>query len=168
MLSQKAQNADQGTDHKKMLTKKARVAVNKAMHLLAIELNLERCFLELTVANAIAKRRIMATMQSEVRTKERQKIRNLPPLPQAQEGKPNKDSDRESGEPTNDCAGILDKDGSTSEDGIPKGTFGEQLQKMQDKADVIFKLQRELWQDIQIFKLSPLQDRGTNSDMVNT
>ena len=28
MLAQKAQNADQGTDHKKMLTKKARAAVD--------------------------------------------------------------------------------------------------------------------------------------------
>ena len=43
MLSQKAQNANQGTYHKEMLTNKAQAAVNKAMHLLAIELNLERC-----------------------------------------------------------------------------------------------------------------------------
>ena len=46
---QKAQNADQRTDHKKMLTKKAQAAVNKAMHLLAIELNLEKGPLEHTL-----------------------------------------------------------------------------------------------------------------------
>jgi len=66
MLLQKAQNADQRTDHKKMLTKKAQAAVNKAMHLLTIELNLERYLLELTVANSVAKHRIRAAMQSEV------------------------------------------------------------------------------------------------------
>ena len=66
ILSQKAQNADRGTDHKEMLTKKARAAVNKAMHLLAIELNLEKGTLEHTIANAVAERRTRATMQSEV------------------------------------------------------------------------------------------------------
>ncbi len=42
--------------------------MNKAMHLLAIELNPERCSLELTVANTVAKRRRKATMQSKVQT----------------------------------------------------------------------------------------------------
>ena len=88
MLSQKAQNADRGTDHKEMLTKKARAAVNKAMHLLAIELNLEKGTLEHTIANAVAKHRTRATMQSEVQTEELRKSRNLPPFPQAQKGKP--------------------------------------------------------------------------------
>ena len=32
--------------------------------------------------------------------------------------------------------------------GMPKGSIGEQLQEMQDKADVISKLQRELQKDI--------------------
>ena len=148
ILSQKAQNADRGTDHKEMLTKKARAAVNKAMHLLAIELNLERGLLELTVANTVTERRIRATMQSEVQTEELRKIRNLPPLPQAKGGKPKEEMDREGGKPTDNCAGISNKDGSTSEDSMPKGTIGEQIQKMQDKADVIVKLQRELQQDI--------------------
>ena len=40
MLSQKAQNANQVTGHKETLTKKVRAAVDKAMHLLAMELNL--------------------------------------------------------------------------------------------------------------------------------
>ena len=40
MLAQKAQNANQGTNHKETLTKKAQTAVDKAMHLLAMELNL--------------------------------------------------------------------------------------------------------------------------------
>ena len=50
IMSPKAQNAYQGMDHKEMLTKKAQAAVNKAMHLLAIELNLKKCTLELTIA----------------------------------------------------------------------------------------------------------------------
>ena len=45
---------------------------------------------------------------------------------------------------------------STIEDGMPKETIGEQLQEMQDKADFISKLQRELLKDIQAFKLSCL------------
>ena len=35
MLVQKAQNADQGTDHKKTLSQKGRAAVDKTLHLLA-------------------------------------------------------------------------------------------------------------------------------------
>ena len=53
MLAQKTQNSNQGTDHKETLAKKARTAVDKAMHLLAMELNLEKCSLELTVANTV-------------------------------------------------------------------------------------------------------------------
>ena len=37
------------------------------------------------------------------------------------------------------------------EDGMPKLTNAEQLQKLQDKADVISKLQRELQKDIQAY-----------------
>ncbi len=74
MLSQKAQKANQGTDHKKMLTKKAQAAVNKAMYLLAIELNLEKGSLELTVANAVVESKTQAAIQSEVQTKDPQKI----------------------------------------------------------------------------------------------
>ena len=50
MLSQKAQpNADLGTDRQKVLKMKTRKAVDMAMHLLAIELNLGRHSLELSV-----------------------------------------------------------------------------------------------------------------------
>ena len=120
------------------------------MHLLAIELKLERYSLGLTVANAVAKRRIRAAMQSEVQTKELRKIRNLPLLPQAQGEKPKENKDR-----------------LMIEDGMPKGTIGEQLQEMQDKADVISELQRELQKVIQTFKLSCLQNSSTNSNRVN-
>ena len=65
---------------------------------------------------------------------------SLPPLPQAQGGKPKEDTDREGGKPTNNCAGFSKEDRLTIEDGMPKGTIGEQLQEMQDKADVISKL----------------------------
>jgi len=156
MLLQKAQNADRGMDHKEMLTKTARAAVNKAMHLLAIELNLEKGTLELTIANAVTERRTRATMQSEVQTEEVRKSRNLPPFPQAKKGKPKEDTDREGGAPTDNWAGFSDKDRLTIEDGMPKRTIGEQLQKIQDKADVVSKLQQELQKDIQAFKLSRL------------
>ena len=53
MLSQKAGNADQGMDHKETLTKKSRAAVDKAMHLLAMELNLKTGSMDLLVANAV-------------------------------------------------------------------------------------------------------------------
>jgi hypothetical protein len=53
---------------------------------------------------------------------------------------------------TNNCTGSSGKDGLTSEDGMKKGTTGKQIQKMQDKADFTSKLQRELQQDIQVFK----------------
>ena len=51
---------------------------------------------------------------------------------------------------------------------MPKGDIGKQIQDMQDKTDFISKLQQELWQEIHAFKLKCLQDRGINSDMVNT
>ena len=124
MLSQKAQNADRGTDLTKMLTKKARAAVNKAMHLLAIELNLEKGTLEHTIANAVAKRSTSEPMQSEVQTEELLKSRNLPPFPQAQKGKPKEDLDRKGGKPTDNCAGCFDEDRSTVENGIPKRNIG--------------------------------------------
>ena len=63
-------------------------------------------------------------MQSEVQTKELGKSRNLPPFPQAQQGKPKEDLDREGGEPTNKGAGFSDEDRLTIEDGIPKRTVG--------------------------------------------
>ena len=47
-------------------------------------------------------------------------------------------------------------------------TNAEQLQEMQDKADVISNLQLELWKDIHAFKLSRLQADDSSSDMTNT
>ena len=111
------------------------------MHLLATELNLKKGSMDLMVANAVVERKTRATMQSEVRTKELRKSRNLPHFPQDQKGKPKGDLDREGGEPTDNCAGFSD---ITIEDSMPKRTIGEQLQEMQDKADVISKLQRKL------------------------
>ena len=111
------------------------------MHLLVIELKLEKGSLELTVENAVTKRRIRATMQSELQTEELRKIRNLPPFPQTQGGESKEDADKESGEPTGNCAGFSDKERLTIEDGMPKRTIGEQLQEMQDKAYFISKLQ---------------------------
>ena len=70
MLGQKAQNADQGTGHKETLTKKAQAAVNMAIHLLAMELNLKEGLLELTMANSIVERKLRAAMPYEVQAEE--------------------------------------------------------------------------------------------------
>ena len=51
---------------------------------------------------------------------------------------------------------------------MPKRTIAEQLQKMQNKADVISNLQLEFWKDIHAFKLSRLQDDDASSDVSNT
>ena len=51
---------------------------------------------------------------------------------------------------------------------MPKLTNTEQLQKMQDKADAISKLQRELQKDIQAYKLCRLQDDDDSSDVSST
>ena len=130
--------------------------MNKAMHLLAMELNLEKCLLELTVANSVVESKTRATMQSEVQTEKLWKIGNIPPFPQTQGGESKEDADKESGEPTGNCAGFSDEDRLTIVDGMPKRTIGEQLQEMQDKAYFISKLQRKLRKDIQAFKVSCL------------
>ena len=49
-----------------MINKKACTAVDKAMHLLAIELNLGKHTLEHVVAHSVAKRRAISIIQSEV------------------------------------------------------------------------------------------------------
>ena len=54
------------------------------MHPLAIELNLGRHLLELSVENSAAECRISTAMQSEVQIKELCKIRNAPTSPEAQ------------------------------------------------------------------------------------
>ena len=65
---------------------------------------------------------------------------------------------KEGSKPMGDRAGLSDKDRSTMEDGMPNLTKTEQLQIMQDKSDVIIKLQLELQKDIQDYKLTNLQD----------
>ena len=167
ILSQKAQNADQGTDHKYTLTKKAQAAMDKAMHLLAMELNLKKGLMDLLVANAVVKRNTWSAMQHEVQTEGLRKIGILPTSKQTQGGESKEDADKESNELTENRAGFSYEDRSTTEDGMPKCTIAEQLQKMQDKADVISKLQQVFWKDIQAFKISRLQDSSTSSNVVN-
>jgi hypothetical protein len=91
ILSQKAQNADQGTDHTKMLSQKCRAAVDKALHLLAMELNLEKGLMGHMMANAAAKRRIRAAMQFDMQTKILQKINILPTSQLTQDGESKED-----------------------------------------------------------------------------
>ena len=57
ILTQKAQNADQGADHKKMLSQKGQAAVDEAMHLLAMEINLKEGSMDHIIANTATKRR---------------------------------------------------------------------------------------------------------------
>jgi hypothetical protein len=151
-----------------MIKGKAHTAVNKATHLMAIEHKLGEGTLRHTMAHSVAKRKAKSIVQSEVQIKELCKIRNLPPPPLAQGGRPKEDLDSDSNEPPDNCAGSTGKVGSKSEDSMPKGDIGKQIQDMQDKADFISKIQRELRQEIHAFKLKRLQDRGINSDMVNT
>ena len=142
--------------------------MDKALHLLATELNLKKGSLAHMMANTSAKRRIRAAMQYDMQTKILQKIGIPPTSQQNQDGESNKDVDKEVSESTSTCAGSSDKDRSTMEDGMPKLTNTEQLQRMQDKADAISKLQRELQNDIQAYKLSRLQDDDVSSGVSNT
>ncbi len=71
---------------------------------------------------------------------------------------------KEGNKPMGNRAGLSDKDRSTVEDGMPKLTKTEQLQIMQDKSDVIIKIQWELQKDIQDYKLTNLQDLLTEPD----
>ena len=81
ILAEKAKGADLGTEHKKLLTSKARAAIDKAIHLLAIELNLEKGSLKLTVANSVAKRKVRAAMPYEVQTAQTKLLREFGILP---------------------------------------------------------------------------------------
>jgi len=130
MLTEKSKGANQGTDYAKILASKAQTAVNRALRLLALEGNLEEGLLEHTVANSCAKRKIRVDMSHEVIWK--------PTKNQTQGGESKEDR-------------------ATMEDGMPKLTKTEQLQIMQDKSDVIIKLQRELQKEIQDYKLTNLQ-----------
>jgi oligoribonuclease (3'-5' exoribonuclease) len=168
MLAQKAQNADQGKNHKKTLPQKGRAAVDKALHLLATELNLERGSLAHMMANTAAERRIWAAMQYDVHTKILKKISISPTSQQTQDRESKEYVNKEVSESTSTCAGFSDEDRSTLDDGMPKLTSIEQLQRMQDKAEAISNLQRELQNNIQAYKLSHLQDDDVSSGVSNT
>jgi len=153
LLTQKAKIADQGTSHQKMLSQKGRAAVDKALILLAEEQNIERGSLEHTIANTVAQRRTMATMQFDMQTKTIQKIASQ----QIQ--------DKKYGKSTGMYDGLLEEDSPTMKDSMLSLTTTEQLQMMQDKADNIAKLQRELQKDIQDYKLCNLADQLTATDL---
>ena len=84
--------------------------MDKAMHLLAMELKLKEGSMDLLVANAVVRRKTRAAMQHEVQTKGLQKIGILPTSQQTQGGESKEDADKESGKPTGNCAGFSDKD----------------------------------------------------------
>jgi hypothetical protein len=153
LLGQKAQVADQGTDHQKILSQKGRAAVDKALLLLAEELNIEKGSLEHTIANTAAQRRIKAAMQFDMQTKIIQKIASQ------------QTRNKECGKSTGMYDGLLKDDSPTMKDSMPNLTKPEQLQIMQDKADNIAKLQRELQKDIQDYKLGNLADLLTVTDL---
>ncbi len=98
-------------DHAKILTSKARTALNRALRLLALESNLEEGLMEHSMANSRAKRKIWTVMSYEVLW--------LPTKKQTQ--------DRE---PTGNFAGLSDENRSKMEDGMPKLTKAGQLQIM--------------------------------------
>jgi hypothetical protein len=152
LLTQKAKMADQGTPHQKILSQKGRAAVDKALILLAEEQNIERGSLDHTLANTVAQRRTMATMKFDMQTKTIQKIASQ----QIQ--------DKKYGKSTGMYDEILEEDSPTMRDSMLSLTTTEQLQMMQDKADNIAKLQRELQKDIQDYKLCSLADRLTATD----
>ena len=108
-------------------------------------------------------------MPYEVQTVKTKLLQEFGILPTSkQSGKSKEGADKEGSKPTGNRAGFTGKDRSTMEDGMPKHTIAEQLQKMQDKADVISNLQLELRKDIHTFKPSRLQDDDASSDMFNT
>jgi hypothetical protein len=152
LLAQKAKMADQGTSHQEMLSQKGRAAVDKALILLAKEHNIERGSLEHTIANTVAQRRTMATMQFDMQTKTTQKIASQ------------QTQDKKYGKSTVMYDGILQEDSPTTKDSMLSLTTTEQLQMMQEKADNIAKLQRELQKDMQDYKLCSLADRLTSID----
>jgi hypothetical protein len=153
LLAQKAKTAERGTDHQKMLLQKGRAAADKALMLLAEELNIERGSLEHTIANTAAQRRTKAAMQFDMQTKIIQKIASQ------------QTQDKECGKSTGMYDGFLEEDSPTMKDSMLSLTKTEQLQMMQDKADNIAKLQRELQKDIQDYKLGNLADLLTATDL---
>ena len=118
--------------------------MDKAVHLLAMELNLKEGLMKLLVASSVVECKTKAAMQYEMQTESWWKIGILLTSQQTQGRESKKNANKESVKPNGNCARFSSKDSSTVKDGMPKGTIAEQLQKMQDKADVISKLQREL------------------------
>jgi hypothetical protein len=175
-----------------MINRKARTAVDKAMHLLVIELNLGKHMLEHAVAHSVSERRTITNLKWWLRDYRRSGSTTMPImsnannfwqfprpgtvihlLPNRLKGGGPKDnldnaSSEQKGRVPDSSAENSVEDVSKNENIMPQETIGKQIQKIQDKADIISKLQRELKQDIQVFKLNHPKDRGSNSDMVNT
>jgi hypothetical protein len=120
-LIQKSKSKDLDVYQQVMIKGKSRTAVNKATRLLVIELNLVEGTSKHTMAHSVAKRKANSIVQSEVQINELRKIRNLPPPPQAQGGRPKEDLDSDSNKTTDDCVLSAGEDGSKSEDSMPKG-----------------------------------------------
>jgi hypothetical protein len=120
--------------------------------LLADEHNMERGSLEHTIANTVAQRRTMDIMQFDKQTT--MDIMQFDKRTQ----------DKKHGKSTGMYDGLLGEDSPTMKDSMLSLTTTEQLQIMQDKADNIAKLQRELQKDIQDYKLCNLADRLTATD----
>jgi len=133
LLVQKAQMADQGTAHQKMLSQKGRVAVDKALPLLAEELNIERGWMAHMLANSAAERRNRAIMQCEEKLQIMQ-----------------------------DKSDIVIKLQQELQKAWAAMHCDEQLQI---KSDVIIKLQRELQEEIQDYKLGSREDLLTVLDL---
>jgi hypothetical protein len=153
LLAQKAKMAERGADHQEMLLQKGRAAVDKALMLLAEELNIEGGSLEHSIANTAAQRRTKAAMQFDMQTKIIQKIASQ------------QTQDKECGKSTGMYDGFLEEDSPAMRVSMHKLTKTEQLQIMEDKHDVIAKLQRELQKDIQDYKLGDLADLLTATDL---
>ena len=84
--------------------------MDKAMHLLAMELNLKKGSMDLMVANTVFERKTRAAMQHEAQTEGLQKIGILPTTQLTQGGEAKEDAYKKSGEPTGKCAGFSDKE----------------------------------------------------------
>jgi hypothetical protein len=118
-----------------MLSQKGRAAVDKALLLLAKELNIKKGLMEHMIANSDAQRRTKAAMRFDMQTKILQKIASQ------------QTQDKECGKSTGIYAGLLDEDSPTLKDSMPKLTKTEQLQ------------------DIQDYKLGNLEDLLTATDL---
>ena len=111
MLAEKAKGNDLGTDHKKLLTSKSQEAVDKAIHLLAMECNLKEGSMELMVANSVAKCKVQAAMPYEVQTVQTKLLQEFGILPTSkQSGKSKEGADKEGSKPTGNRAGFTGKD----------------------------------------------------------